>query len=72
MWKHLPCRKREKTKQTLKSHLELAKALGAKTVTVYGEDAAYQIAEYAIVSNVSKVVMGRTNHRESGAGLGSK
>lgn len=53
----------EKTKQTLKSHLELAKALGAKIVTVYGEDAAYQIAEYAIVSNVSKVVMGRTNHR---------
>ena len=47
----------------LKSHLELAKALGAKIVTVYGEDAAYQIAEYAIVSNVSKVVMGRTNHR---------
>ncbi len=45
----------EKTKQTLKSHLELAKALGAKIVTVYGEDAAYQIAEYAIVSNVSKV-----------------
>lgn len=53
----------EKTKQTLKSHLELAKALGAKIVTVYGEDAAYQIAEYATVSNVSKVVMGRTNHR---------
>ena len=53
----------EKMKQTLKSHLELAKALGAKIVTVYGEDAAYQIAEYATVSNVSKVVMGRTNHR---------
>ena len=41
----------------------LAEQLGAKIVTVYGEDAAYQIAEYAIVSNVSKVVMGRTNHR---------
>lgn len=53
----------EKTKKMLKGHMELAKELGAKIVTVYGEDAAYQIAEYAIVSNVSKVVMGRTNHR---------
>lgn len=72
MWKHLPCRKRERRRNKLKKPSELAKALGAKIVTVYGEDAAYQIAEYAIVSNVSKVVMGRTNHRESGAGLGSK
>lgn len=52
----------EKTKNALKNHLEMAKALGAKIVTVYGSDIAAQIAEYAIVSNVSKVVLGRTNH----------
>lgn len=52
----------ERTKTALKNNLELAKALGAKIVTVYGTDVPQQIAEYAIVGNVSKVVMGRTNH----------
>lgn len=52
----------DKTKAALRSNLEMAKALGARIVTVYGSDVARQIAEYAIVSNVSKVVMGRTNH----------
>ena len=42
---------------------ELARALGAKIVTVYGSDIGSQVAEYAMVSNVSKVVLGRTNHR---------
>lgn len=52
----------DKTKTALKNNMEMAKALGAKIVTVFGSDVPYQIAEYAIVSNVSKVVMGRTNH----------
>ena len=42
--------------------MELAKLLGAKIVTVFGSDVAAQIAQYAIVSNVSKIVLGRTNH----------
>lgn len=53
----------EKTKKALQSRLELAKVLGAKIVTVFGSDIGGQIAEYAIVSNVSKIVIGRTNHR---------
>ncbi len=53
----------EKTKKELQSRLELAKMLGARIVTVFGSDVGGQIAEYAIVSNVSKIVMGRTNHR---------
>lgn len=53
----------EKTKQSIRRNMELARALGAKIVTVYGSDIGSQIAEYAIVSNVSKVVLGRTNHR---------
>lgn len=53
----------EKTKKALQSRLELAKMLGAKITTVFGSDVGRQIAEYAIVSNVSKIVIGRTNHR---------
>lgn len=53
----------EKTKQSVQRNMELARALGAKIVTVFGSDIGSQIAEYAIVSNVSKVVLGRTNHR---------
>ncbi|MFR8547151.1 MAG: DUF4118 domain-containing protein [Lachnospiraceae bacterium] len=52
----------EKTKAALRSHLEMAKLLGAKIVTVYGSDVAAQIAQYAITGNVSKIVLGRTNH----------
>ena len=52
----------EKTKAALRNNMELAKLLGAKIVTVYGSDVAAQIAQYAIVSNISKIVLGRTNH----------
>lgn len=52
----------EKTKADLRNNMELAKLLGAKIVTVFGSDVAAQIAQYAIVSNVSKIVLGRTNH----------
>ena len=31
-------------------------------MTVFGSDIGFQIAEYAVVGNVSKVVLGRTNH----------
>ena len=50
-----------KEKEQLKNNMELAKALGASIVTVFGTDVPYQIAQYASVSNVSKIVMGRTN-----------
>lgn len=53
----------EETRKVLSRHLELARALGAKIVTVYGSDIAAQIAEYAVVGNVSKVVIGKNNHR---------
>lgn len=52
-----------KTKKMVEENISLAKALGAKIATVYGEDIAYQIAEYAKLSNVSKLVLGRTNHK---------
>lgn len=49
----------------LKENIRLAEQLGAQIATVYGEDPAVQIAEYAKVSGVTKIVMGRTNHRQS-------
>ncbi|MEG0355075.1 MAG: DUF4118 domain-containing protein [Lachnospiraceae bacterium] len=50
-------------KRLLEANLQLARDLGAKIATIYGEDIAFQIAEYAKVSNVSKVVIGRANHK---------
>lgn len=47
----------------LQNNVRLAEQLGAQVATVYGEDAAAQIAEYAKVSGVTKIVLGRTNHR---------
>lgn len=47
----------------LRSNLHLAEQLGAQISTVYGTDPAVQIAEYARVSGVTKIVMGRMNHR---------
>lgn len=53
----------QKVKQSLEANIHLARALGARVATVYGEDLAAQIASYARVANVSKIVLGRTNHR---------
>lgn len=47
----------------LRENLRLAEQLGAQIATVYGEDPAVQIVEYARVSGVTKIVMGRINHR---------
>ena len=49
----------------LRSNLRLAEQLGAQIATVYGTDPAVQIAEYARVSGVTKIVMGRMNHRSN-------
>jgi len=48
----------------LRSNLRLAEQLGAQIATVYGADPAEQIAEYARVSGITKIVMGRVNHRQ--------
>lgn len=49
----------------LRSNLHLAEQLGAQIATVYGADPAEQIAEYARVSGVTKIVMGRMNHKQN-------
>lgn len=49
----------------LRGNLRLAEQLGAQIATVYGAEPAEQIAEYARVSGVTKIVMGRMNHKQS-------
>lgn len=49
----------------LRDNLRLAEQLGAQIATVYGDDPAVQIAEYARVSGITKIVIGRTNHKAS-------
>ena len=48
----------------LRENMRLAEQLGAQIATVYGDNPAVQIAEYARVSGVTKIVMGRVNHRQ--------
>jgi two-component system sensor histidine kinase KdpD len=49
----------------IRGNLKLAEELGAEIATTYGDDVPYQIAEYAKVSGISKVVLGRTNTKRS-------
>ncbi len=49
----------------LRENLRLAEQMGAQIATVYGDDPAVQIAEYAKVSGVTKIVLGRSNHRKT-------
>ncbi|MBO5278082.1 MAG: sensor histidine kinase KdpD, partial [Lachnospiraceae bacterium] len=50
----------EEDKKRLRSNTRLAEQLGAKIETVYGEDVAFQIAEFARLSGISKIVIGRS------------
>ena len=53
-WMPQPDRKR------LQSNIHLAQQLGASVETVYGDDVAYQIAEFSRLSGVTKIVLGRS------------
>ena len=50
----------EPDKARLQSNIRLAEQLGATIETVYGDDVSYQIAEYARLSGVSRIVIGRS------------
>ena len=55
----------EENKNRLRQNVCLAQQLGATIETVYGDDIAFQIAEFARLSGVSKVVLGRSSARRS-------
>ncbi len=50
----------ETNKKRLKKNMKLARQLGAKVETVSGDDVPYQIAEFARLSGVTKIVIGRS------------
>lgn len=51
----------EENEKRLRSNIRLAQQLGAKIETVYGDDIPFQIAEFARLSGVSKIVIGRSS-----------
>ena len=50
----------ETNKKRLKQNMKLARQLGAKVETISGDDVPYQIAEFARLSGVTKIVIGRS------------
>ena len=50
----------DEDKKSLRENINLAKQLGAKVETAYGSDIAFQISEYARLSGISKIVIGRS------------
>lgn len=53
----------EENKSRLRSNMRLAQQLGAKIETVYGDDVPFQIAEFARLSGISKIVIGGSTVR---------
>ena len=51
----------EENKQRLRENMRLAEQLGAKIEIIYGEDIPFQIAEFAKLSGITKVVIGRSS-----------
>lgn len=49
-----------KDRDRLRQNIHLAQQLGARIETVYGDDVPYQIAEFARIVGVSKIVIGRS------------
>ena len=48
-------------RRRLRENTRLAEQLGASVETTYGDDVPFQIAEYARLTGVSKIVVGRSN-----------
>ena len=53
-------------KKRLQANTELAQQLGATIETVYGNDISFQISEFARLSGVSKIVIGRSASTRKG------
>lgn len=53
----------EENKTRLRNNIHLAEQLGAKIETVTGDDIAFQIAEFARLAGISKVILGRSSSR---------
>ena len=56
-------RMEDENKERLRKNMKLAQQLGAHIETTYGDNIALQISEFARLSGVSKVVVGRSSAR---------
>lgn len=50
----------KENEERLQENIRLAEKLGADIATVYGEDVSHQITEFARLSNITKIVLGRS------------
>lgn len=50
----------EENRNRLRENMRLAEQLGAEIETTYGDDVSFQIAEFARLSGISKIVIGRS------------
>jgi two-component system, OmpR family, sensor histidine kinase KdpD len=55
----------EVEKRSIRENLELASQLGAETVTLNGNDVAVAITEYARLSGITNIVIGKSRRRKS-------
>lgn len=60
----------DEDRQRLQKHIDLARRLGAVIEIVHGDDIALQIAEFARLSGVSKIVIGRSGAARRAFGPG--
>lgn len=58
-------RQDESYRLRVQANLRLAEELGARVITAYGNEPAIQIAEYAKVSGITKIVLGRSPRSRS-------
>lgn len=56
----------EENAKRLQNNIKFAERMGATIVTVYGEDVAHQMAEYAKTSGATKIVIGRNATKRAG------
>ena len=56
----------EENANRLQNNIKFAERMGATIVTVYGEDVALQMAEYAKTSGATKIVIGRNATKRAG------
>lgn len=54
----------DENKEQLNKNIELAKKSGASIITTYGDDIAFQIAQYVKTAGITKIVIGRPNHKK--------
>ena len=54
----------EVDKERLQNNISFAEKLGAKIVTITGENVPFQISEYARLSNITKIVVGKSSNNK--------